>query len=89
MRPRPQNNINIGNLDNDNKERHIKESWVWEKTPEVDKNYEVAVPIFTKLEGPKVRLTDNANVLDFLELPMSSNISTHIVNETNQCAKNY
>lgn len=72
---RPQNNINIDNLDSDNNtDRQINENWVWEKIPEVDHNYEAVVPIFTEQEVYRVSLKDNADALDFVELHMSQNI---------------
>ena len=87
---RPQNNINIDNLDSDNNtDRQINENWVWEKIREVDNNDEVSVPIFTELEGVKVWLKGNANMLHFKQFHMDKNIFIHIVNETNQYAKNY
>lgn len=87
---RPRNNVNNDDLDNiNNNNRNQNEVWTWNKIPEVENTEEETLPIFAEREGLRVRINENANVLDYVELYLTENILTHIVNETNRYAKQY
>ena len=61
-----------------------------EKINQTQNNDEIeTIPIFSKNKGLCVRIEDTPNVLDFVEMYLTNEILTHVVNETNHYAHQY
>ena len=69
------------------------DNWKWGKIEEVaqadDAIQEETEPLFVENEGLRVRIKDNASVLDYLELYLTDDIVNHIVTETNRFANQF
>ena len=68
-----------------------REQWVWENV-EVEYVNEInesnCFP-FVEIEGLRIRMQDNANMLDYLELYLTDQILEHTVHETNRLANDF
>ena len=65
-------------------------NWTWKKINQTQNNDDSkTIPIFSENEGLHVRIRDTPNVLDFVELYLTDQILTHVVNETNLYAHQY
>ena len=67
------------------------EQWVWENVEAeyVDEINESDCFSFAETEGLHIRMRDNANILDYLELYLTDEILEHIVHETNRFANDF
>ena len=62
----------------------------WKKMNQTQHNDDIeTISIFSENEGLRVRIGDTPNVLDFVEVYLTDEILTHIVNETNRYAHQY
>ena len=65
-------------------------NWTWKKIDQTQKNVDIeTIPVFSENEGLGVRIRDTPIVLDFVELYLTDEILTHVVNETNRYAHQY
>ena len=65
-------------------------NWTWKKINRTQSNDGIeTIPIFSENEGLCVRTGDTPNLLDFVELYLTDEILTHVVNETNRYAHQY
>ena len=65
-------------------------NWTWKKINQTQSNDGIeTIPIFSEKEGLSVRTGDTPNLLDFVELYLTDEILTHVVNETNRYAHQY
>ena len=65
-------------------------NWTWKKMNQTQNNDDIeTIPIFSENEGLRVRIGDTPSVLDFVELYLTDEILTHVVNKTNRYAHQY
>ena len=65
-------------------------NWTWKKINQTQSNDGIeTIPIFSEKEGLSVRTGDTPNLLDFVELYLTDETLTHVVNETNRYAHQY
>ena len=65
-------------------------NWTWKKINQTQSNDGIeTIPMFSENKGLCVRTGDTPNLLDFVELYLTDEILTHVVNETNRYAHQY